>query len=97
MDTKAQLLHLKEEIKKETQDIYDEKILNEIKVKYLGKKGLITSILKSLGNLSPEERREVGQLANSIKEFLEEVLKTKQQEIAKKKLEEMGLSLGMFK
>jgi len=89
MDIKAQLLQLKEEIKKEVQDIFDEKVLNDIKVKYLGKKGLITSILKSLGSLSPEERKEVGQLANSIKEFLEETLKAKQEEIEKKKLEEI--------
>lgn len=45
--------------------------LYQTKVHYLGKKGELTSILKELGSLSPEERRSIGALANQLKQELE--------------------------
>ena len=48
-----------------------EKEISEIRVKYLGKKGSITQILKSLGTLPESERREAGQRANQLKESTE--------------------------
>jgi len=48
-----------------------EKEIAEIRVKYLGKKGSITQVLKSLGTLPESERREVGQRANQLKESTE--------------------------
>jgi phenylalanyl-tRNA synthetase alpha chain len=48
-----------------------EKEISEIRVKYLGKKGSITQVLKSLGTLPESERREVGQRANQLKESTE--------------------------
>lgn len=45
--------------------------LYQTKVHYLGKKGELTSILKELGSLSPEERRPIGTLANQLKQELE--------------------------
>jgi phenylalanyl-tRNA synthetase alpha chain len=62
--------------------------LNQIRVDFLGKKGKLKNILKTLGKLSPEERKEIGQLANKIKEELENLLKVKQEELKKKALEE---------
>lgn len=88
MEIKAQLLNLKQEVLKEIESVKDPSTLNDIRVKYLGKKGVITSILKTLGSLQPEERREVGQLANSIKEFLEEKIKEYEEIFKKKELEE---------
>ena len=41
-------------------------MLNDLRVKYLGKKGEITTILRGLGALSPEERPLVGQLVNEV-------------------------------
>lgn len=49
-----------------------EETLQELRVKYLGKKGLLTSLMKGLGALPPEERPAVGQMANVIKVRLEE-------------------------
>lgn len=46
-------------------------------MKYLGKKGELTNVLKSLANLSPEQRREVGSLANEIRENLEELIENR--------------------
>ncbi len=48
--------------------------LNDIKVAYLGKKGELTEILKSMKEVSPEERPKVGQLVNEARTVLEEKL-----------------------
>ena len=46
--------------------------LEEIRVRYLGKKGELTSVLRSMGQLSPEERPKIGQLANEVRESIEQ-------------------------
>ncbi|QSV44946.1 phenylalanine--tRNA ligase subunit alpha [Geobacter benzoatilyticus] len=48
-----------------------EESLQELRVKYLGKKGAITAVMKGLGALPPEERPIVGQLVNTVKNQLE--------------------------
>ncbi len=50
--------------------------LDEIRVRFLGKKGELTAILKQMGGLSAEERPVVGQLANKIRNDIEEALET---------------------
>ncbi|HIS16641.1 MAG TPA: phenylalanine--tRNA ligase subunit alpha, partial [Candidatus Scatomorpha merdavium] len=45
--------------------------LEQLRVKYLGKKGELTAILKQMGKLAPEERPVMGQLANSVRAELE--------------------------
>ena len=45
--------------------------LEEIRVKYLGKKGELTTILRSMGGLSKEERPIVGKLVNEVKSEVE--------------------------
>jgi phenylalanyl-tRNA synthetase alpha chain len=47
------------------------KDLEEVRVRYLGRKGLFTSLLRQLGQVSSEERPRLGKLANEIKEDLE--------------------------
>ena len=47
------------------------KELDDLRVKFLGKKGELTAILKRMGSLSPEERPVIGQLANQIREAVE--------------------------
>ncbi|MBK7858723.1 MAG: phenylalanine--tRNA ligase subunit alpha [Archangiaceae bacterium] len=46
----------------------------ELKVKYLGKKGELTAILGGMGKLAPEERRTVGEMANKVKGEIEALL-----------------------
>ena len=53
-------------------------MLQEIKVKYLGKKGLLTNELKTLGNLTPDERKIRGAALNLIKTELEGLFETKE-------------------
>ena len=52
--------------------------LQQLKVKYIGKKGLLTSKLKTLSSVSPELRPAYGKAVNEIKSFLEEELKNRE-------------------
>ncbi len=51
--------------------------IEKLRVKFLGKKGELTLILKQMGRLSPEERPAVGQLANEIRSSLEQKISAK--------------------
>ncbi|MEG1849256.1 MAG: phenylalanine--tRNA ligase subunit alpha [Oscillospiraceae bacterium] len=51
--------------------------LDAARVKFLGKKGELTAILKGMGILSPEERKEIGQLANDARAVIEQALSRK--------------------
>ncbi len=62
--------------------------LNEIRVAYLGKKGELTSVLKSMKNVAPEERPKVGQMVNDARALIEEKLETTRQDLARKAREE---------
>lgn len=67
--------------------------IEALRVKYLGKKGELTGILKQMGKLSAEERPVIGQLANEIRGAIEQAIEVKLTEIksaeqAKKLLEE---------
>lgn len=52
----------------------DLKVLDDLRVKYLGKKGELTAILKQMGKLSAEERPKVGQLANEVRAGIEALI-----------------------
>ncbi|MCI8406500.1 MAG: phenylalanine--tRNA ligase subunit alpha [Oscillospiraceae bacterium] len=56
----------------------DSKELESLRVKFLGKKGELTGILKQMGGLSPEERPRMGQLANEVRASIEATLAEKQ-------------------
>ncbi len=68
----------------ELRGVTTEESLHELRVKYLGKKGLLTSVMKGLGSLSSEERPVVGQMANVVKAQLEERVDGVLQEIRQK-------------
>ena len=55
--------------------------LQELRVKYLGKKGALTGVMKGLGSLSAEERPLIGQVVNSVKGRLEEAFDARALEI----------------
>ncbi len=54
--------------------------LEALRIKYLGKKGELTAVLRGMGALSPEERPVVGQLANKVRAEIEEMLQKKKEE-----------------
>jgi len=62
--------------------------MEEIRVKMLGKKSPLTEILRSMGKLSPEERKELGQDANQVREQIESALERKLTEVKAKAQEE---------
>ena len=64
----------------EVSNTTDLKELNDLRVKYLGKKGELTTILRGMGSLSPEERPVVGKLVNIAKNEVE----TKLEEVGSK-------------
>ncbi|NPA38873.1 MAG: phenylalanine--tRNA ligase subunit alpha [Thermodesulfobacteria bacterium] len=72
---------LKEEIKQAFEKVKDLKELQELKVKFLGKKGQITGLLKRLKELSIEEKRRFGKELNVLKDKVEELLKAKEKEL----------------
>lgn len=55
--------------------------IDELRVRFLGKKGELTGILKQLGKLSPEERPVIGQLANEVRSWIETDIETRLTEI----------------
>ena len=72
-----------EEIEKaETQ-----KELAEAKVKYLGKKGELTLVLREMGKLTPEERPIMGKMVNEVRDILEEEFDKKEKELKSKELQ----------
>ena len=48
--------------------------LNDVRVKFLGKKGELTAVLKGMKDVDPEERPKVGQLVNETRAAIEELL-----------------------
>lgn len=57
--------------------------LEQIRIKYLGKKGELTAVLKGMGKLSKEERPVIGALANEVRSKLETELEEKRVQISK--------------
>lgn len=72
-----------EQIRKQAFDSLDKvpslEELDALRVKYLGKKGELTSVLKQMGSLSPEERPKMGQIANEVRAVIEEKIDEKTQ------------------
>ncbi len=62
--------------------------IETVRVRYLGKKGELTAVLSQMGKLSPEERPVIGQSANEIRNFIENGIKIKKDELSAKALED---------
>ena len=69
------------------QNAEDLTALEEARVQLLGKKGELTAILKTMGQLSPEERPVMGQMANEVRAAIEEKIETVRTELKEKALE----------
>lgn len=78
---------IREAMEQELKNAVSADELRDLKVKYLGKKGSISELSKSMGKLSAEERPKAGQLVNELRNALEENLTRRQQELADKLLE----------
>ena len=77
-----QILELEKRALDELNSVRDLSRLEDLRIAYLGKKGLLTSIMKQLGNLAPEERPIVGRVANRVKSSLLEALEKAKERIS---------------
>ncbi|MDO4279206.1 MAG: phenylalanine--tRNA ligase subunit alpha [Lachnoclostridium edouardi] len=85
---KEQLEKIKEEALKQIEASAALEGLNDIRVAYLGKKGQLTTVLKSMKDVAPEDRPKVGQLVNEAREIIESMLEEKKTVLARKAREE---------
>ena len=99
MDMREQLEQIRAEAEAAMENAASLQELDAVRVKYLGKKGELTAVLKTMGKLSPEERPKVGQMANEVREVItagidrrNELLKAAQQEL-KLKAETIDVTL----
>lgn len=74
---KEKLQAMLDAARRAVEEAESEKLLQEVRVAYLGKKGELTSIMKSMGALPAAERPVVGALANDVKERLEALIESR--------------------
>ncbi len=84
---KEQLEKLRQAAMEAVEQSGDLAALENARVRFLGKKGEITNVLKQMGRLSPEERPVMGQLANAVRQAVEERIAAAQEELKKKQQE----------
>ena len=84
---KEQLAKIRAEAISALESAKDAADLDALRVKYLGKKGELTGVLKMMGRLSPEERPVMGQLANDVRAALENALEACSQKLEAAALE----------
>jgi len=81
------LRQLREDSLKAIQEAGALDALEALRVKYLGKKGELTAVLKQMGKLSAEERPVMGQLANQIREELTQAIENGRRTLSEKAME----------
>ena len=84
---KEKLSKIKENAVNELKQTASKEVLEQIRVKYLGKKGELTSILKGMKDLSNEERPIIGKLANEVRENIETLIEKAALDLKKKEKE----------
>lgn len=96
---KEQIEAIRQKAGKEITEVKDAKELNDIRVKYLGKKGELTAVLRGMGALSAEERPIIGSLVNVVRDELESKIAQKEeeykQEELKRKLETEKIDISL--
>ncbi|MGN0642806.1 MAG: phenylalanine--tRNA ligase subunit alpha [Huintestinicola sp.] len=96
---KEQLEQILKNAEEELSGCGDLKVMEELRVKFLGKKGALTGILKQMGGLSAEERPVIGQLANKVRSSIEEKIAARtaalKSEYAEKMLREETLDVTL--
>lgn len=79
---------IRKEILEKIKDIKDEKVLYDLKLEYLGKKGLISELVSNLGSLSIEDKKTYGPIINNLKKEMTDLFDNKNKEIIEFKLNE---------
>ena len=96
---KEQIEKIRQSALEEIKNANDEKVLNDARVKYLGKKGELTLILRGMGGITPEERPVIGSLVNEVRDELENLIEEREMEFKtaeiKRKLEHEKIDVTM--
>ncbi len=87
MSMKEQLAVIRQEALEAFEAAEDPAALDALRVKYLGKKGELTAVLKQMGKLSPAERPAMGQLANEVRAALEGAIESTSRRLEEEALE----------
>lgn len=74
---KRQLEKVKEEFDFDLMNSNSQKDVESVRVKYLGKKGALTGILKQMGTLSADERPVIGKISNEIRDYISKSIEEK--------------------
>lgn len=96
---KLQLEQIHQKAKQALQDAKNSADIENLRISFLGKKGELTSILKQMGKLTPEERPIIGQLANEVRSSIENEIETRtaaiKEEMQKQKLKEETIDVTL--
>lgn len=95
----GQLEKIKQEFTRKANEVCDVAGIENLRVAYMGKKGELTTVLRGMGQLSAEERPVIGQKANEIRDYMENVIALRTKELKEaalqKKLEEEAIDVTM--
>lgn len=78
---KQQLALIREQAEEDLRQVNSLEEIAAWRLKYLGKKGMLTKVLRGMGTLTPEERPKIGQLANEVRVWLENELEARGREL----------------
>ena len=96
---KELMQRLREASLKAITEAQDMELLETLRVKYLGKKGELTAILRQMGQLSAQERPAMGQLANQLRSDIENAIEARKTELSaavlEKKLRDEALDVSL--
>ncbi|PWZ96809.1 phenylalanine--tRNA ligase subunit alpha, partial [Staphylococcus pseudintermedius] len=80
------MIQIKNEAMTDIEQAQDEKALQDVKVKYLGKKGQVTGLMKQMKDLPKEDRPAYGQRVNEVRQAIEGAVAERQTLLAEAQL-----------
>ena len=83
-----QIAKIKEMALKKISEVGDLQKLNDVRVEFLGKKGELTTVLRGMGALAPEERPKIGALVNEVRDILEAKISEEENKLKEKEMQE---------
>jgi phenylalanyl-tRNA synthetase alpha chain len=92
---KAQLEAWQHEVETALASLDEPKSLDQLRVKYLGRQGLLTLALREIGKLPPDERPLMGKLANEVKNTIESLIATRLTDVQAQHLQRDLLSQAL--
>jgi phenylalanyl-tRNA synthetase alpha chain len=92
---KAQLEAWQHEVETALPSLEEAKSIDQLRVKYLGKRGLITLAVREIGKLPPAERPLMGKVANDVKAIIEQLIDVRLAEVQSQQLQKTLLSQAL--